>query len=70
MLLGCSSMSTASLIIWSMYLVLVERMMMSWSWIRWPRLMCLAMADLSGCFRCAAHAPRPWSQWNDQSTFP
>jgi hypothetical protein len=31
-LLGCSSISMASLIIWSMYLDLVERMVVLWSW--------------------------------------
>jgi hypothetical protein len=35
-----------------MYLDLVERILVSWSWIRWPRLMlCLAMANLSECTR-------------------
>jgi hypothetical protein len=34
MLFGCSSISMASLIIWSMYLDLVDRMVVSWSWMR------------------------------------
>jgi hypothetical protein len=35
-----------------MYLYLVERMLVSWSWIWWSRLMlCSAMADSSGCYR-------------------
>jgi hypothetical protein len=38
MLLGCSLISTASLIIRSMHLDLVNRTLVSWSWIQWPRL--------------------------------
>jgi hypothetical protein len=51
-LLGCSSISVAFLIIQYMYIDLVERMVVFWSWIQWPRLMlCLSMADVSGCSR-------------------
>jgi hypothetical protein len=49
MLFGCSSISVASLICRSMYLDLVDRILVFWSWIRCPRLMlCSATADLSG----------------------
>jgi hypothetical protein len=52
MLFGCSSISMASLIIWSMYLDLVDRMVVSWSWMQWFRLMLRStMAYLSGCCR-------------------
>jgi hypothetical protein len=31
---------------------LVDRILLYWSWMRWPRLMlCSATADLSGCSR-------------------
>jgi hypothetical protein len=46
-LFACSSVSMTSLIIRSMYLV--DRMLVSWRWMRWPTLMlCSATADTSG----------------------
>lgn len=46
----CSSFSIASLINWFMYWHFVERMVLSWIWIRWPWLMlCSATANMSGC---------------------
>jgi hypothetical protein len=35
MLFRCSLISMASLIIWSMYLDLVDRVLVFWSWIQW-----------------------------------
>jgi hypothetical protein len=52
MSLGYSSISLASLINWSMYLDLMDRILVSWRWIRCPQLMlCSATADLSGWAR-------------------
>jgi hypothetical protein len=49
MLFVFSSISMASLISRSMYLDLVDRILVSWSWIRCPRLMLYSVtADLSG----------------------
>jgi hypothetical protein len=54
----------ASIIIWSMYLGFVERVVVSWGLMWWPRLMlCSAVADLSGCFRqmwCFTLASKEW----------
>jgi len=47
----CGSISMVSLIICSMYLDLVDRMLVFWIWIQLPRLMCLAIADLTACTR-------------------
>jgi hypothetical protein len=49
MLLGCTLISVVSLIIWTMYLDMVERIVVSWRWIQWPRLMLYsATATVSG----------------------
>jgi hypothetical protein len=51
-LLGWSSISVTSPMMQSMYLGLVERMVVFCSWIWCPKLLlCSAMADLSGCSR-------------------
>lgn len=43
--------SVAYPIMWSVYLDLVEKMLVSWSWILWPRLLLCsaAVADSDGC---------------------
>jgi hypothetical protein len=71
MLFRCSSISVASLIIWSMYSI----------WIWWIGCWCLGVGYsgrslccvwpwpiyLDAPDKCASGAPWPWIQWNDQS---
>ena len=53
MLCGCISSSVASMMSWSMYLVLAERSFASCSLIIWPWLtLCSTTADLSVCASC------------------
>lgn len=59
--LGWSSISIASLMMQSMYLSLVERIVMWRSWMQCPKLiLCSTMVDLSKCFRRICH----WCSFN------
>jgi hypothetical protein len=64
MLFGCSSSSMFYLISRSMYPYLMDRFLVSWSWIRCPRLL---PAYLDEPDECVGGAPWSWYQWNGQS---
>jgi hypothetical protein len=71
MLCGCISSSPASLMSWSMFLVLAERSFVSCSLILWSRLMlCSATADLSVCASLISLLCSLIQIWMDQRLCP